>query len=236
MTAKRVKIKVKKKKISYRKVVIALLAFLCLSLFAVYIVRMPVKNIYIIGNRILSDKKVISISGLGDYPTYLNTYFMDIKSKLLENDYVKTVKIKRKFPNTLYIELEEYKPIAIFEDKVILSSSKMVNNDLEIDYLPYLVNSVKEVYDDFVIGFSKIDDDVLLKISQIEYSPNDVDKKRFILYMVDSNYVYVTLTRIEKVNKYNSIISELDGKKGIIYLDSGDYVEIKDWHTMLIIL
>ena len=228
MTAKRVKIKVKKKKISYRKVVIALLAFLCLSLFAVYIVRMPVKNIYIIGNRILSDKKVISISGLGDYPTYLNTYFMDIKSKLLENDYVKTVKIKRKFPNTLYIELEEYKPIAIFEDKVILSSSKMVNNDLEIDYLPYLVNSVKEVYDDFVNAFSKIDDDVLLKISQIEYSPNDVDKKRFILYMVDSNYVYVTLTRIEKVNKYNSIISELDGKKGIIYLDSGDYVEIKD--------
>ena len=236
MTAKRVKIKVKKKKISYRKVVIALLVFLCLSLFAVYAVRMPVKNIYIIGNKILSDKKVISISELGDYPTYLNTYFMDIKSKLLENDYVKTVKIKRKFPNTLYIELEEYKPIAIFEDKVILSSSKMVNNDLEIDYLPYLVNSVKEVYDDFVIGFSKIDDDVLLKISQIEYSPNDVDKKRFILYMVDSNYVYVTLTRIEKVNKYNSIISELDGKKGIIYLDSGDYVEIKDWHTMLIIL
>ena len=236
MTAKRVKIKVKKKKISYRKVVIALLVFLCLSLFAVYAVRMPVKNIYIIGNKILSDKKVISISELGDYPTYLNTYFMDIKSKLLENDYVKSVKIKRKFPNTLYIELEEYKPIAIFEDKVILSSSKMVNNDLEIDYLPYLVNSVKEVYDDFVIGFSKIDDDVLLKISQIEYSPNDVDKKRFILYMVDSNYVYVTLTRIEKVNKYNSIISELDGKKGIIYLDSGDYVEIKDWHTMLIIL
>ena len=228
MTAKRVKIKVKKKKISYRKVVIALLVFLCLSLFAVYAVRMPVKNIYIIGNKILSDKKVISISELGDYPTYLNTYFMDIKSKLLENDYVKSVKIKRKFPNTLYIELEEYKPIAIFEDKVILSSSKMVNNDLEIDYLPYLVNSVKEVYDDFVIGFSKIDDDVLLKISQIEYSPNDVDKKRFILYMVDSNYVYVTLTRIEKVNKYNSIISELDGKKGIIYLDSGDYVEIKD--------
>ena len=23
---------------------------------------------------------------------------------------------------------------------------------------------------------------------------------------------------------------ELDGKKGIIYLDSGDYVEIKGWH------
>ena len=79
----------------------------------------------------------------------------------------------------------------------------------------------------FVNSFSKIDNDTLLKISHIEYTPNDVDKERFILYMVDSNYVHVTLTKIEKINKYNSIVNELDGKKGIIYLDSGDYLEIK---------
>ena len=46
--------------------------------------------------------------------------------------------------------------------------------------------------------------------------------------MVDSNYVHITLTKIEKLNKYNSIVNELDNKKGIIYLDSGDYLEIKD--------
>ena len=45
--------------------------------------------------------------------------------------------------------------------------------------------------------------------------------------MTDSNYVYITLTKIDKINKYNSIVEELDGKKGIIYRDSGDYVEIK---------
>ena len=60
-----------------------------------------------------------------------------------------------------------------------------------------------------------------------KYVPNEVDKERFILYMVDSNYVYITLSKIEKINKYNSIVKELEGKKGIIYLDSGDYVEIK---------
>ena len=46
--------------------------------------------------------------------------------------------------------------------------------------------------------------------------------------MVDGNYVHITLSKIEKINKYNSIVNELEGKKGIIYLDSGDYVEIKD--------
>ena len=45
--------------------------------------------------------------------------------------------------------------------------------------------------------------------------------------MTDSNYVYITLSKIDKINKYNSIVQELDNQKGIIYLDSGDYVEIK---------
>ena len=46
--------------------------------------------------------------------------------------------------------------------------------------------------------------------------------------MDDGNLVYITLNRITKINKYNSIYSSMDGKKGIIYLDSGDYVEIKE--------
>ena len=45
--------------------------------------------------------------------------------------------------------------------------------------------------------------------------------------MTDSNYVYITLSKINKLNKYNSIVSKLENQKGIIYLDSGDYVEIK---------
>ena len=46
--------------------------------------------------------------------------------------------------------------------------------------------------------------------------------------MNDGNLVYITLTKITKINKYNSIYSEMEGKKGIIYLDSGDYIEVKE--------
>ena len=46
--------------------------------------------------------------------------------------------------------------------------------------------------------------------------------------MTDYNYVYINLSKIDKINKYNSIVQKLANKKGIIYLDSGDYVEIKD--------
>ena len=43
--------------------------------------------------------------------------------------------------------------------------------------------------------------------------------------MNDGNYVYITLSKIENLNKYEEIYNSLEGKKGIIYLDSGNYFE-----------
>lgn len=227
MATKKVKVKVKKKKINLKKLLLALLIIGIFSLLVAYLIHLPIKNIYITGNSIVSDKDIIELGQLTDYPPYINTYFMDIKKHILKNDYIKNVSIKRKMLNKLYIEIEEYKPLAIYNNDLLLSSGKKVKNTYNIDYVPYVINNIDEIYNDFITSFSKVDNNTLLKISHIEYVPNEVDNERFILYMVDGNYTYITLSKIEKINKYNSIVSELDGKKGIIYLDSGDYVEIK---------
>ena len=227
MATKKVKVKVKKKKINFKRILLALFIIGIFSLIVAYFIHLPIKNIYITGNNIVSDKEIIELGELTDYPPYINTYFMDIKKNILKNDYIQNISIKRKMLNKIYIEVEEYKPLAIYNDELLLSSGKKVKNDHNIDYVPYIVNNIDRIYNDFITGFSKVNNDALLKISHIEYVPNEVDKQRFILYMVDGNYTYITLTKIEKINKYNSIVNELEGKKGIIYLDSGDYVEIK---------
>ena len=46
-----------------------------------------------------------------------------------------------------------------------------------------------------------------------------------MLYMIDGNYVYATLTRFDSVNYYNDIYPTLGGKKGILYLDSGNHFQ-----------
>ena len=74
----------------------------------------------------------------------------------------------------------------------------------------------------------KVKPEIKDKISQIEYTPNDYDKQRFLLYMNDGNKVYVTITRFNLINKYNDIYPTLGGKKGILYLDSGNHFEIKN--------
>ena len=228
MSAKKVKVKVTKKKLKIKNILVTFLIILLIILLGIDLTRLPVKNIYITGNNILNDKTIIQLADLTDYPPYLNTYFTNIKSKLLKNEYIKSVSIKRTLSRKIYIEIEEYNPICIYKDKLILSSSKSVDNNYNINYVPYIINDIDEIYDKFITKFNKVEKDILLKISHIEYKPNEVDKERFLLYMTDSNYVYITLSKIDKINKYNSIVQELDNQKGIIYLDSGDYVEIKE--------
>ena len=230
MATKKVKITVTQKKVNIKKILVLLIIIIGLGFFAAYIIKKPITNIYISGNKIISDKRIIELAKLNDYPQAIKYYFYNPKNNILKDEYIKDVKITQKQLSKIYIEVKEYKPIAIYNDELILSSKKKVANKYNIDYVPYVTNDIDGIYDKFVDSFAKIDDDILLKISHIEYAPNEVDKERFILYMVDSNYVHVTLSKITKINKYNSIVNELDNKKGIIYLDSGDYLEIKDWH------
>ena len=114
--------------------------------------------------------------------------------------------------------------------KILLFNGTKLNNDYGLTDIPNLVNDDydKKIENDFIKKFSKVDKNVLRQISQIEYSKTSVDNERFLLYMDDGNEVYITLTKIEKINKYNEIVEKMDGSHGIIYLDSGDYIEIKN--------
>ena len=46
--------------------------------------------------------------------------------------------------------------------------------------------------------------------------------------MNDGNYVYINLYKFLNLNKYIEIVKNFGNKKGIIYLDSGNYFEIKE--------
>ena len=83
-------------------------------------------------------------------------------------------------------------------------------------------------YKSFIKKVNKIDEEILNKISDIEYVPNELDKDRFLLYMDDGNMVYLTLTKFNMINYYNDVLSQLEGKKGILYLDNGNHFQIKE--------
>ena len=74
----------------------------------------------------------------------------------------------------------------------------------------------------------KVKKSVRSSISEFYYDPNEFDKDRFLLYMDDGNMVYLTLTKFDMINYYNDVLSQLENKKGILYLDNGNHFQIME--------
>lgn len=231
MNKKKIKVKVKKKKINFKKLILFLLILYILYFFISSILNYKITNIYIINNNIVSDNEIIKLSKLDNYPSFILSFKKNIKSNILTHEYIKDVKVEKKLLGRIYITISEEKILYLNKstNKLVLENGASVDNIYNITSVPILLNEVSnDIYDDMIKSFSKIDNKILLKISEIEYVPLEVDKERFLFYMNDSNYVYINLKKIESINKYEEIKNNLENKKGIIYLDSGNYFEVKE--------
>lgn len=208
-------------------VVIAIIVFICLV-----ILDTKVKNIIITGNEILTDDEVIELAGLTDYPSFYKTLSFSMKSNISNNPLVKSVTIKRKFYHVIEIEIEEYEILYKREDngKYVLESKEEITLDKETPYtIPRLINEIpSDIISKFIKYYKRVDLGIREKISEIKYDPNDYDEDRFLLYMDDGNSVYITITKFERLNYYNDVLPQLDGKKGILYLDSGNHFQIME--------
>ena len=213
-------------KIRYERVFLALIILgLIIYLFNQF-VKFPIKNIYIKGNTILSDQEIIDIAGIKNYPSIISTENFKIKKRLEKNVFIKKAKVYKKRLKEVYIEIDENYPM--FYDsslkKTVLKDKSMV----DLDYtMPTLINYIPDtIYDDFKDKMSKIDRTIISRISEIKYDPNSVDQERFLFSMNDGNYVYLTLIHFEKINNYVDILKNFENKKGILYLDSGEYFQV----------
>ena len=129
---KKIKVRVKKRKLKIKRIIIMLLFLIILVLSFIYLRKLPIKNIYIIGNNIVSDKEIIEEAGISDYPSFICTSSSSIKNKLQKNDYIKEVTIKKKFWGKIYVYIKEEKILALYNNKLILEDGKVIDNHYNI--------------------------------------------------------------------------------------------------------
>ena len=208
-------------------IVIAIIVFVCL-----FVLDTKVKNIIITGNEVLSDDEIIELAGLTDYPSFYKTLNSKIEKGLKENPLIKYVDINRSFYHIIEIKVDEYEILYKREDngKYVLENKDEITLDSETPYtIPRLINEIPDnKLNSFIKYYKRIDLNIREKISEIKYDPNDYDEDRFLLYMDDGNSVYVTITKFERLNYYNDVLPQLDGRKGILYLDSGNHFRIME--------
>lgn len=221
--------KKRKKRIKLKGFLIALFVIVLVSLLGLLYINMPVKNIYVKGNSFLKEQVIIDEAGLSNYPKLSQVSRDEIKRKLLDNDLINDVKIAKSLFGKIIIEIEENKIICQKEGKeYILSNGKMINLDDDVVGIPTLINDVPDnIFKRFTEKLCLVDPSILLHISEISYAETEYDNERFLFYMIDGNYVYITLSKIELINSYSEIYPTLEGNKGVLYLDSGNHFEIK---------
>ena len=210
---------------------LSFIAFIIICYFlTVYLLDIKTKNIVVLNNNYYSDEKIIETSDIENYPKFLSLNTNKIKKKLLELDLIENVIIKKKWNFILELTIKEKKILYLVrsENKYRLSDNKLYDLD-DVLSVPTLINYIPESNEKkFVNAFKNIDNNIISMISEIEYSKTSYDSDRFLLYMNDGNMVYVTTTKLKSLNKYVDIVSKLENKKGILYLDSGNYFEIKE--------
>ena len=223
--------KVKRRKFNIKKFSLFIFFLLCIIIGIYYLLKMPIKNIIISGTYYLSDEFIIEASGIENYPSFIKTTKTSLEKKLKTIDIIKDVQIHKKWGGILEIEVTEKKILFVERStgKYILEDKTEEDLTYQINGIPTLINFVvDDIKDKLIEKLSEVDYEVITKISEIEYSPTTYDEERFILYMNDENTVYITLNKIDEFKKYIEIKKQLEGKKGILYLDSGNYFEIKE--------
>ena len=219
-----------KRKFNFRKFLFFIIFLFLLYMGVSYLISVRTKNIVILNNSYYSDDDIIYTAGIEDYPKFILLNKNKIKDKLLKLDLIEDVTINKRFGFILEITVKEKKILYYIRSTNLYKASD--NKSYELNNMigiPTLINYIPEnIEKNFVNKLSNVDSEILSMISEIEYSKTTYDDKRFLLYMNDGNMVYITVSKAELLNKYVEIIKKVDNKKGILYLDSGNYFEIKE--------
>lgn len=219
-----------KRKINLKRIISFIITIIIIYFIVVYISNIKIKNIVILNNSYYTDDDIIYQAGIENYPKFITLNTNKIKNKIKKLELVSDISIEKKFGYILKIDVKE-KRILYYdknECKYKLSDNTYLTTDDNI-ITPTLINHIPEnIEKEFVNSLNKVDNDILKMISEIEYDPTEYDNSRFLLYMNDGNEVFVNNLKMDLLNKYLSIVTTLNNKNGILYLDNGNYFEIKE--------
>lgn len=200
-----------------KRTIIAILLFLLLSTISykhkIIIDKFNVKTIIIENNFLINDielKKLLS-------PVYNKSLFnlknSEIKNMLIQESFIESFNIKKKYPNTLKIKIYEKKPIAILlknQNKFLLSEKIDLIEYREIakfQNLPYVFGNEKQ-FKIFYQNLEKINFplDIVKKFTFYDFNRWDIETKdNKIIKLPKENYTKSLENFLDLINDKNFI-------------------------------
>ncbi|VEF48488.1 cell division protein FtsQ [Bacillus freudenreichii] len=229
------KIKEHRRRKANRRLIFLISLFFLLIMLVIYF-QSPLSHINEIkveGNESVPDKIIIKNSGLKKGNNIWKLDKKEAVKNIEDLQEIKNAKIKLGFPNTVYLQVKEFKTIAYVstgtEFHPILENGLIVVNNREggVPVSAPILSSFKEdgVLEHMAKELKELPPEIINVISEIYYTPKKTDKYHITLFMNDGFEVSATILSFsEKMVHYPSFVSQLDPKiKGVIDLEVGSF-------------
>ncbi|WP_319005467.1 cell division protein FtsQ/DivIB [Metabacillus litoralis] len=222
-----------------RRLISFLSIFFLLILLVIYF-QSPlskVSTITVNGNKHVESNEIIEMSGISTSTGFWNINSDHVKKKVEKHLQIKNVKVEKKLPNYIVLNVKEFESIAYLEKAgeylPILENGQALQErivTIPAD-APILINwKSDEEISEMISELKKLSPTIVNSISEIHHTPGKTDPWLVKLYMNDGFEVIATVrTFSKKMEKYPNIVNTLDeNSKGVIHLEVGSYFKSYD--------
>ncbi len=224
--------KKKKRKIQYVKILFFFIFLLIIALVGWLLFQVPIQSIIVKDNEFFRDQEIIDMALIRDYPSTLKTPSYLIRKNIEKNIYIQSAKVEKKnWFTKVVITVDENRPLFYYETtgKTVLESGEEVEDTFAV---PTLLNQVpSDVLENFIQEMGGVPLDILSRMSEIRYTPDEEDTQLFLISMNDGNYVYATLetengkSKFQRIYNYIEYLEGSNEKKGVLHLEGGEYLD-----------
>ena len=166
--------KKKKKRLNKKRTLVFILFLYIICYFLYDLINSPIKHFEINGNKLVKDSEILRVSNLKDYPSIMRYTSNTIEKKIKSIELVNDVKVKKWFGHKIIINIDENKVLFYYKNinKIVLSNGNIIDNKYDIVGIPIFNNDIdKDIYNDFIKNFSKLNDNIIYEINSVEYYP-----------------------------------------------------------------
>lgn len=209
--------KIKKKKIKNKKPFIIVTSVITLfAAIAIFAFTAPIFNITQIlveGNNTVTQENIINLSGIkrGENIFRFNKTAI---ARIKENKYIQDVKIKRKLPGTVEIEVEE---------RTVKYQLQLINSYVYIDRLGYILGIEDSKADVPVITGLSITEDKMMNLDVLEeQDKKELNKIAKIMESTKAIEIENLITEINIENKNNFVLYLESENKKVYIGDTGN--------------
>ena len=230
------KLQQQRKQKSNRRLTLFLSVFFLLILLVIYF-QSPlskVASVQVKGNQHVNSDTIIEYSEIDEKTGMWNLSEGTIKESIKKHQQIKEITLERKFPNSVVLNIVEYKRVAYIEKSGAFSpilENGQVLEDAKETYpmdAPIMVNwKNEEQTQEMASELIKLPVSITNSISEIHHTPEKTDPWHITLYMNDGYEVSASVRSFsKKMTAYPSIVAQLEPDvKGIIHLEVGSYFE-----------